>query len=300
MARCRPGRASPQRARLALRDASARGVPTGFTLAEVLVGVVIVAILLSITGLAFRGLTESSVLAQARNAVVTYAQVARSYAMANHIETMLVVNSYNGRFEIWHLNPPPQGGRWDPLSSGDSSNPAELHKTDGYMLAPVLDASARMPLDGDGRPAAVVNPIDYEDRPTTGSDADQDLDNLMWAAFCFDENGQLVIRTRRIATRRYFLDDGETPNPNANRLEDGSPNLRLNPLVDGDDTPITSTSGFVISDFSKMRSVLDEDYVTPQELADWLQQTRPGGRYEKAAATVVLNRFSGDQLGGGL
>jgi hypothetical protein len=271
----------------------------------VLIGVVIISVLISISGLALRRLTESTILAQARNAVLTYAQVARSYAVANHIETMMVVNPHNGRFEIWYLNPPAQGGSWDPLSSGDPANPASdpLRMTDGYMFAPVFDTSAGLPLDGNGRPAALVSPIDYDDpvyRPAPSSDPDgRYMDNLTWAAFCFDEDGQLVVRTRRIATRTYHLSSGAF-NPNANRLVDESPDLARVPLVVGGangDTPITTTRGLVISDYAKLRSVLSLKTASPQDLVQgWLMLTRPGERFANHAVTVVLNRFSGHQL----
>jgi len=271
----------------------------GFTLIEILVGVLIISILLSISGVAIRQLADSSVLAQARNAVITYAQVARSYAVTNHIETMLVVNPYNGQFEIWYLNPPAQGGKWDPLSSGDPTDPAQLSMTDGTMFGPVLDASARLPLDGDGRPAALVSPIDYEERPHDSTDpAGDQMDNLVWAAFCFNENGHLVLRTRRIATRTFTLPNG-WPNPNPNRLRDASPDLALLPLVSGNDAPITSTCGFVISDMSKLRAAVGEAGMSPSDLVnDWLMWTRQGERYADHSATVVLNRFSGEQLQG--
>lgn len=270
---------------------------SAFTLVELLVVMAIIAVLLSIGGLTWRKLSESSVLAQARNAVLTYAEVARSYAIANHIETMLVVNPRNGRFEIWRLNPPTHGGAWDPLS--------ETH-SDGYAFAPVLDTSARLPLNGNKEPAAVVCPIDYDDptyRPTSGPlDVERYMDAFRWPAFCFDEDGHLVIRTRRIATRTYYYPDG-TPRPNPNRVRDGSPDrslLQSGALVIGGvdgDTPITSTRGFVISDLSKMKLVVNTQTVTPTELVDnWLLLTRPGERYASFAATVVLNRFSGGQL----
>ncbi len=280
-----------------LEAASGTGNPrrrrTAFTLVELLVVLAIIAILLTISGLTWRRFSESSVLAQARNAVLTYAEVARSYAVAHRIETMMLVNPRNGRFEIWHLNPPAQGGPWDPLS--------ETHP-DGYVFAPVLDTSARLPLDSNGEPAAVVCPIDYEQRPGSSSDMERDMDAFRWPAFCFDQDGQLVIRTRRVATRTYYYPNG-APRPNPNRLRNGSPDRSLllsGGLVMGGatgDTPITSTRGFVISDFAKMKTVIDTRTVTSQELVDnWLMLTRPGERYAGFASTVVMSRFSGGQL----
>lgn len=257
-----------------------------FTLIEVLVGVAIIAVLLSISGLALNHLVDGSVMAQAKNALLVHARVARSYAVTHRIETMLVVNPLNGRFEIWYLNPPTQGGNWDPLSSG---GPAEPWKTDGCMFAPVLNSSARLPVEGDGRPAVLVSPIDYSERPRDASPTGAILDNLTWAAVCFNETGDLVIRTRRIPTKM-----------NSDRLDDGSPNLSQVPLVDGTDSPITSARGFVISDASKLHDVLGEYGVTSNDLVNgWLMATRPTGRYAQAAVTIVLNRFSGDEIAGG-
>lgn len=267
----------------------------GFTLIEVLISVAIIGILVSIAGLSMRGLSDRSVLAQAQNAVLAYAQVARSYAVTHQIETMFVVNPMNGRFEIWHLNPPAQGGTWDPLSD---------FSPDGYAFAPVLDPSARLPLDGNGVPMALVSPIDYTGgtppwRPTSGGLAtERYMDNFKWTAVCFDEHGQLVIRTRRIATRTFLYPDG-TPRANPNRTSDETPDLTIRPLVIGGtngDTPITSTCGLVISDLTKLRTAVDVKQVTPEQLVDdWLLETRPGGRYSPFAITVVLNRYSGDQ-----
>ena len=275
------------------RGAEATFRRLGFTLIEVLVSIAIISILVTITTLAFRGLTNRSVLAQARNALLVHAQVARGYALANRVETMLVVNPFSGRFEIWYLNPPAQGGIWDPLS-------VSATRPDGYAFAPVLDASARLPVDGDDRPVALVSPIDYAERPTAGSAGAQNYaNNMVWTAICFDENAELVIRTRRIATRPYLSGGYGAPDPNANRLPDGSPNLTLVPLVTVADTPITSTRGVVVSDLIRVKSAVDVTTVTPQDFVDhWLMLTRPGGQFSAFAMTVLLNRYSADQLAG--
>ena len=278
----------------------AGGRARGFTLVEWAVVIGIMGILMAMGTFAFRDVREGAVLAQARNALLTHAAIARNYAVANHIETMLVVNPYNGRFEIWHLNPPPHGGIWDPQSG--TAAPA---LTDGYAYAPVLDAAAGLPLDGNGAPMAVVHPIDYDDatyRPTDPSE--QSLDNLTWAAFCFDENGKLVIRSRRIATRSFLFRNGfARPASQRNRLPDETPNLKLldvSPfvLVDGSDTAITSTRGFVISDLTKMSTVIGTAPTASELMNSWLMQTRPGGRYAQFAETIVLDRFSGQRLAG--
>ncbi len=259
--------------------------------------IVIISIMLAVGAFAFRGMQERSVLAQARNAVAIYANLARNYAVANHIETMLVVNPYNGRFELWRLNPPRHGGPWDPLSSGDTSTP---DLADGYVFVPLLDASAVLPLDGNGKPLAEVHPIDYDDptyRPLSGASDSPEIDNLTWSAFCFDENGKLVIQTRRIATRSYRFRNGLLrPAAQRNRLEDESPDLRLSAsaaMVDVNDTPITSTRGFVIT-HRTMREDMVGAAPNPAELVNqWLTETRPAGKFAQFANTVVLDRFSG-------
>ncbi|MFQ5429030.1 MAG: Tfp pilus assembly protein FimT/FimU [Phycisphaerae bacterium] len=277
--------------------ASARG----FTLVEWLVTISIIAIVSSAGALAIRHFRRDGILSQAKIAVLTYSAVARSYARANHIETLLVVNPYNGRFELWHLNPPAGGGPWDPYSDNDGSNPA---LTDGYAYAPVLDPGAALPLDGHGRPLVAVCPIDYDDtvyRPSASPDPNErKLDNLTWAALCFDENGMLVTRTRRIATRSYRFRSGQLrPISQRNRLEDEAPDLSLlkaGPLVTNADTPITSTRGFVLSDARRIRDVIGTAPSASELVNNWLFETRPGGRYARFAETVVLGRASGRRL----
>ena len=275
----------------------------GFTLLEWLISIAIIGILASISTLLFRKAAEGSVLAQARNAVITYAQVARSYALANHVETMLVVNPYNGRFEVWYSNPPRQGGAWNLQPASTEADPGNV---DSYAFAPILDPSARLPLlPRDDEPAATVHPIDYANRQTATGSAERNMDNLTWAAFCFDETGQLVIRTRRIATRTFHYRDGtERPAAERNRLRDETPDLTRSPLVSGSgassgviDTPITSTSGFVISDSLKLRLAINPGASAAADLvSNWLDKTRAGMPYRPFAEIIVLNRFTGQQL----
>jgi prepilin-type N-terminal cleavage/methylation domain-containing protein len=275
----------------------------GFTLLEWLISIAIIGTLASISTLLFRKAAEGSVMAQARNAVITYAQVARSYALANHIETMLVVNPFNGRFEVWYSNPPPQGGAWNLQPTATEGDPGNV---DSYAFAPILDPSARLPrLPRDDEPAATVHPIDYMNRQAAAGNADRNMDNLTWAAFCFDETGQLVIRTRRIATRTFYYRNGtERSASERNRLRDETPDLTQSPLVKGAgasssviDTPITSTSGFVISDSMKLRQAINPSTITPADLVtQWLDQTREGMPYRPFAEIIVLNRFTGQQL----
>lgn len=262
----------------------------GFTLIELMVTVSIIGILLSISAITFTRLSERNALGQAKNAVLVYSKLARSYAMANRVETMLVVNPANGRFEIWHMNPPVEGGAWDPSSSGTY--------VDGYTFAPVLDSSAKLPVNSNGKPMAVVSPIDFEDR--VGADTAADYDNLTWAAFCFDEKGRLVIRSRRIATRTYRLRNGDlrTGPPGPNRTTDETPKLSLSPLVDSTDTLITSTKGFTISEWSKMRSEVTSADTASELVNNWLVLTHPGEKYDDSAETIVLNRLTGQELSG--
>lgn len=266
----------------------------GFSLAELLISLLIVSILLGIGAYVFQRTVRSNILAQARNNLLTYVKVARAYAMANNIETMLVVNPYNGRFELWHLNPPADGGPFDPFSSG--LNPPQ---TDGYAFANVLDPSARLPLNARGVPAAAVNPIDYNDdvyRPTVDDPEEKNLDNLTWTAVCFAADGQLVVRTRRIATRTYTRRDGTLRMPASarNRLLDETPDLSLSSIVTADDAPITSTRGVVISEFTPMAESLRGAALNPVNLINrWLLRTRPGQPFEAFATTIVLNRFTG-------
>jgi prepilin-type N-terminal cleavage/methylation domain-containing protein len=280
----------------------------GFTLIELMISVAILSILLGLGAFSFRRIAEGNALAQARNLVMTYAKVARSYAIAHRIETMMVVNPFNGRFELWHLNPPAGGGPFDPLSE---TTP------DGYRFAPILDSAARLPQDGNGRPLAAVHPIDYAEpidttapsgpayRSTSADGDERNLDNLAWAAFCFDEQGRLVIRTRRIATRTFTRRNGaERPLGQRNRLRDETPDLLSVPLVNGGggnealkDTAITSTRGFVISDATRLRLVVPDYPSNAANLVNrWLLETRPGGDFTDYATTIVLNRFTGHEL----
>jgi hypothetical protein len=211
---------------------------------------------------------------------------------------MLVVNPFNGRFEIWYLNPPPLGGLWSPQPSAPAQDPGNV---DSYTFAPILDPVARLPrLTGIDQPAAVVTPIDFQARPLPTAADSPEMDNLTWAAFCFDETGQLVTRTRRIATRTFYMRDRVTPRLPAgsrNRLSDETPDLTLYPLVDAGDTPIPSTRGFVISDLMKIRSAIGDNPSDPAALVNnWLSYTREGGPYQAFAQIIVLNRFTGQQL----
>lgn len=285
----------------------------GFTLLELMVVIAIMAILTAIATLVFKSATNSAILAQAHNTLSAYARLARSYAIANQIETMMVVNPYNGRIEVWYANPPASGGQWDPLSpgtaTGSTTTPAPF--TNGYLYAPVFDSGARVPVDGSGTPRVVVNPIDFYDyannvalRPTANDQ--RNMDNLRWAALCFDPSGSLVTRTRRIST----------VHANAARLPDAQPDLSVltNPALNkGDrvlvsqlDSPITSTHGFVLSDSLRMASRLGGNFTPADLVNEWLRYTiapAPGesavdlqANVSDAADVMVFNRFSGQEV----
>lgn len=290
----------------------------GFTLLELAVSLAIISVLLVAGSVAFTSIQRNRSVAQARNAIVSYAGIARSYAIANQIETMLVINPYNGRFEIWHLNPPVNGGPWDPVSGGTAPP-----FSDGYAFAPVLDSDASLPTDGSGEPLVYVNPIDFQERynaPITN--AVQKFDNLIWTALCFDETGALVVRSRRIATQTGVgLDGGLVPVTRQNRLRSNddtsvkqaqAPNLMLlDPtmpgvvvpaLVTSADSLITSARGFVITERRVLesggygKSFTAANLANPTDNTALLMRTLPGGEFEQYSQRVLLDRYSAEPL----
>lgn len=307
---------------------------SAFTLIELMVVISIIAVLASITTLVFKSATDGALLAQAHNTLVSYARLARSYAIANQIETMMVVNPHNGRIELWYANAPASGGVWDPTSRFDptaaynavTNNAAWA---DGYAFANVFDSGAQLAVDSSGKPRVAVHPIDFFDfvnnQPMRGvsatATAEQNIDNLTWAALCFDASGSLVTRTRRIATRSYLLRDGTLRSSTGgvpNRLPGGqidqaTPYNHSDPrwhyIVLGGaqgDSPITSTQGFIISDADRMRRVLGDNPAPIDIVNLWLRHTlapRPGvdpaadiaANVSEYADIVVFNRFSGQE-----
>lgn len=313
---------------------------SAFTLIELMVVISIIAALAAITTLVFKGATDGALLAQAHNTLVSYARLARSYAVANQIETMMVVNPHNGRIELWYANAPASGGAWDPTSRFDPTSAINAATnnvawSDGYAFANVFDSGAQLAVDGSGKPRVAVHPIDFYDfvnnQATRGSSftatPEQNIDNLTWAALCFDPSGSLVTRTRRIATRTHLMRDGSPrQNPinlstaNApNRLPDGQPreDIKTNTsiafpyghMVYGGpqgDSPITSTHGFVISEAERMRRVVGDNPAPADIVNLWLRNTlapRPGvdtaadiaANVSEFADIVVFNRFSGQE-----
>ncbi len=118
---------------------------SAFTLIELMVVISIIAVLAAITTLVFRSATDGALLAQSHNTLVSYARLARSYAIANQIETLMVVNPHNGRIEFWYANAPASGGTWDPTSRFDPTaavSPAFNNEAwaDGYAFANVFDS----------------------------------------------------------------------------------------------------------------------------------------------------------------
>ena len=284
---------------------STRRIRRAVTLVELTVVIAILGILISISTLAFNNARDNSLQALTRNAIVTYAKIARNYAITNDIETMFVINPYDGRFELWHLNPPANGGAWDPFSSGLTPP-----QTDGYAFAPVFDSGASLPTDANGKPLAFVFPFDYQDRDPAGNlyrprgATAQDIDNFIWTALCFDENGKLVTRTRRIATRTPLFLNGATRPGSYNRTRilerDFAPDMSLIenniPLVTSEDSLITSTRGIIISDRTAMQSAIGNSFTTVQLTQDWLDRTLAGGQFDKFAQLIVFDRQSGEPL----
>jgi len=294
----------------------------------------IIAALAAITTVVFKSATDGALLAQAHNTIVSYARLARSYAISNQIETMLVVNPHNGRIELWHANAPAGGGTWDPTSRFDPSVGATVTNnpawTEGYAFADVFDSGAQMAVDGSGRPRVAVHPIDFYDfvgnQMTRGASStatpEQNIDNLTWAALCFDPSGNLVTRTRRIATRSFLMRDGTTrwsAGGIPNRLRDGQVDfsVKSNPSIAPNfqhvvlggaqgDSPITSTTGFVLSDAERMRRVVGNNPAPADLVNEWLRRTlapRPGidtaldvsASVSEFADIIVFNRFSGQE-----
>ncbi len=264
-----------------------------FTLIEVLLVCAIVAVALGIVTLAFRKLGESNRLSVAAGTLTQFAAVARAYAIENGVETMLVVNNVNGRMEIWHSNPNLAGGGWDPLSNS---------LPDGYVFAPILENSAALPIGTDNRPLVVVHPLDFDAVvDSTGTRlrdiaaTQENYDNLQWPAVCFAPDGRLVQVVRRFATRlQTDFTGAATPTPN--RRPDGTPiNTALLPSqVNGSDSRVTSTRGFIISDRSKAADVLVTPYPTPADIVNvWLARTR---NFPESVRTVVISPWSGREL----
>lgn len=270
---------------------------SAFTLLEVLIVVALVAIALGIVSLAFRKLGESNRMNVAVGTLTQYAALARAYAIEHDIETMLVVNNVNGRLELWHKNPPPVGGTWDPLSAGTPN---------GYVYAPVLDSTASLPIGTDGRPMVVVHPIDYDavvdgagTRLRDTAPNQENFDNLMWPAVVFDSQGRLVQVLRRFATR-LPVDYTGGPNPvTINRRADGTPNVGSvapNPIyeVDFNDSRVTSTTGFVVSDRGKYEEQLTTLFPLPQDIVNvWLARAR---NFHDFVRYVVISPWSGREL----
>jgi prepilin-type N-terminal cleavage/methylation domain-containing protein len=291
-------RKTPRRAEKPTASLPWAFAPRAFTLIEVLLTVGIVTVMLGIVTIAFRQMRETNAMNLAVDTLTRFAGVARAYAMENDIETMLVVNPVNARLEIWHLNPPEGGGPWDPLSGG-----TDEPSINGYAYAHVFDSSVALPRGADGRPLVVVHPIDF-DVVVPGDDFlrqrlpddRQNRDNFRWPAVCFDPDGRLVLRMRRIATRVGTSADPLVDGYGnvANRRPDGQPDLhRAAPpyQVDGSDSRITSTWGFIVSDRQAFVTAVGGSDPSPPELfSNWLNTLRgPNGAF---ARRIVFGRVS--------
>lgn len=266
-----------------------------FTLLEVLVVTGVVAVSLGIVTLAFRKLGDTNKLTLAAQTLSNAAAIARAYAMDHDIETMLVVNPQNGRLEIWHANPTLAGGPWDIMSPGP---PGPIN---GYLFAPVLDSSIALPVDGEGRSIVVVNPLDFDAVVDGGGTRLRDTapsqvnsDNLSWSAVCFDPDGKLVQRSRRIATR-LTTDYTGAPFAMPNRRTDGTPDIAApGYAVNNTDSLITSARGFILSDRAKFEEVLATQFPLPLDVVNvWLARTR---FYEPFVRRLVLSTWSGREL----
>ena len=189
----------------------------GFTLIELMVVVAIIAILLVITGAAWRSITQSSTEDKAINAVSTYAAVARNYAMRHQLETILTIEPKTGQLDMFV---------WDTV--GDASIPEPPNAR--YIHVPVLDDSAKLPIKG-GVPAVQIAPIDHAEQRYNDPPAGDRRDgrNLSVLTLCFNPQGQLVERafevlytlppadpnSRMIAMRRILFalpSDPDEPN----------------------------------------------------------------------------------------
>lgn len=257
--------------------------PRAFSLVEMLVVIGIISLVAGIARISWKSATAQSVRSLAVNTLSGYLGVARSYAVANKIETMLVVNPWDGRLELWRANPPtgqqrnppwdesrvlsgqhpddlapvnhtiggnpppqfPNGGTWDVRSNGfGTGTPAERANANGYAFVPVLDNSARLPVDSSGMPKVLVFPLEFGIRAidTDGNGPGGSypylpyepiannrpsatgrllIDNLTWACVCFGPDGRLITRARRIdMNNRGSVDRPDFPPRTA--LDDGA------------------------------------------------------------------------------
>lgn len=291
----------------------------GFTLVELLVTIAIVVIVLGMATMTFRNLFNSNAVQTAVNTLTNAASIARTYAIENAVETLLVVNPHSGRLEIWHENPPAKGGAWDPMSRGTGAGNTG---TDGFAYANVLDSSVTLPLDASRQPLVVVHPIDYRNPidtsgsfmrpnaptfPPGGPPTSQD--NLNWVALCFDTQGRLVQRLRRFATRveavpnSYQDSRGALSNrrpappvddasPDVSRLTSPNRNPNFDYAVDSRDSLIATCLGFVASDARAYREIQLKGAVGQGRAIDvwnWLDETQPGRKYQQYSKWVMLS-----------
>ena len=109
-------------------------------------------------------LSSRQIESQAVNTLVSFASVARAYAIDNHIETVLAVDP-NGTLRMYRRDVETEGGGWIP--------------GDFQPLGRELD---NLP---EGLAAAPIDPIDLDADANPGE---------TWVGFCFDSSGRLIQR----------------------------------------------------------------------------------------------------------
>lgn len=273
---------------------SAGGLSRAVTLVEVLVTTAIIVIIFGVVTLAFRKLADTSAVTTAVSTLTTYASVARAYAQENNVETLMVVNPVNGRLELWHEDP----AGFDPYSQ---------------QYVPFFDSTVTLPLDSNGKPLVVVHPIDFNVlvdgttrlRDTVDDPQGRNRDNMNWVAVAFDPEGRLVSRMHRFATR---VDVGNPGTPYidrygrvSNRRVDGMPDYKREMptmyAIDGNDSLIATTRGFIVSDRPKFQAEVRNTDPPPADVVTfWLNRLRTDAELAKFAREVVLNPNSGRDL----
>jgi len=312
-----------------LRPFARRGV----TLPEMIVVVGLISALAVVVSLTTRTFRDGSITSLAQNTLNGYLRVARAYAIANQIETMLVVNPYDGRLELWRANPPrgqqrnppwylgnpffggwidhpddvdgnsdnffqwPDGGEWDIQSSGSVNAGALLplrSLANGYIQVSLLDSAARLPVDAKGVPLVLVSPLDFAFRQgLTDSDNKRfAIDNLIWTAFCFDADGRMVSRVRRIDLNERgipFAEQEYQPTPRR-PVPVGGPNssgysVDADEFNDRYDTPLYTTVGYIVSE----RKRFEADWANYSTYGNYAGFLEPPQNEENYSANYIVN-----------
>lgn len=150
-------------------DAAANRAPRcapAFSLTEMIVVIGIIALLAGVATVSWKAATAQSVRSLAINTLTGYIGVARGYAMANRIETMLVINPFDGRLELWRANPPMGQVRnppWPQNANDEANHPDNLNRNITPSRPPafpnggpwdIQSGTAAAPSDGAGADAA--------------------------------------------------------------------------------------------------------------------------------------------------